>query len=261
MTANIGILISMDVMPTKPVETVHLKNPPIIEAAIGINVALLPESVIEQFELAGSEMASFGYDSPKPITAHRFQLNLVAGDPSVESQGSKIGLRFEGNSYAAQFKLDGFLFSRLGNYDSWDTFAAEAERVWGSYSQAVGPAEFKEFGVRFINKIHIPNNLPLDRFLRVYPLLSEQFPQEINESFMRLGFSIKEPQGTFVHQHILLPQEREGYATVLLDNDFRFSAIGLTSTLIWENVQKVRKIKDEYFFALITDELRDSFNV
>jgi uncharacterized protein (TIGR04255 family) len=244
------------------VNTIQLKNPPIIEAVIGIDTAILPESMLEQFESLKSEMAKLGYTSSKPITTHRLNWNFAeGGDPTVETHGSQIGLRFEANNYAAQFKRDGFLFSRLGHYENWEGFTGESRRTWEVYSRAIGPAEFKEFGVRYINKVHLPNGRPLEQFLKVYPLLSERFPQEINESFMRLGFAISNPEGKFIHQHILLPPEREGHATVLLDNDFRFSAIGLTPPLIWDRIDSVRKIKDDYFFALITDELRDSFNV
>jgi uncharacterized protein (TIGR04255 family) len=250
----------MDAVYENASEIVHLKNPPIVEATIGINVALLPESALDQFDALSSEMGNMGYGASKPVTAHKFQVNFNVDAPSVETQGSKLGLRFDGNSYTAQFKRDGFLFSRLGAYENWETFTGEAKRVWEPYSQAIGPAEFTEFGVRYINKIYVPDGHALDRYLRVYPLLSETFPQQISESFMRLGFSMKDPEGRFVHQHILIPPERDGHSTVLLDNDFRFSAIGLTPSAIWERLEKVRKIKDQYFFALITNELRDSFN-
>ena len=63
-----------------------------------------------------------------------------------------------------------------------------------------------------------------------------------------------------MHQQMLLPLEKLGYATVLFDNDFVFPANGIKSSAIWEAIDPIRFVKDEFFERMLTDEMKESFN-
>lgn len=257
----IGAMDSNDTTVSKP--PLHFKNPPIVEAVIFISVSPLPESILEQFDSLAAKMAELGYKSPTSMSQNQFKLEIREGKSKAETSDVRHGLRFDSTDglHAVQFNRSEFLFSRLGRYETWESFRDTAKKLWELYLGEIGPAELISFGVRYINKVFIPLDTDINLYLNIYPFLPQDIPQSVTEQFMRLAFPISDPQGVLVHQQILLPPEKEDFATVLLDNDFRFSAIGLSSAGIWDHFEKVRTIKDDYFVKFVTEKLMETFNV
>jgi uncharacterized protein (TIGR04255 family) len=244
---------------TKPL---RLKNPPIVEAVIGINVPRLAEGILEQLKGLATQMLELNYQAPVPVSQSNFQFILKEGQSSVENRDFLLGWRFNSKDklHSVQFKIDGFVFSRLGNYQTWEQFRGEAKKLWDLYYRIVSPTELAEYGVRYINKVFIPQDEELSHYLTVYPHVPAGLPQNLLDSFMRVGLPLATPQGRFTHQQILLPPEKPGYATVILDNDFRFSAIGLSEGQLWERLEEVRQIKDDYFRRILTETFLETLN-
>jgi uncharacterized protein (TIGR04255 family) len=244
---------------TKPLQ---LKNPPIVEAVIGISVPRLAEGILEQLKELAAQMLELNYQGPTPVSQSNFQFVIKEGQSSVENRDFLLGWRFDSKDklHSVQFKIDGFVFSRLGSYQTWEQFRGEAKKLWDLYYRVIAPTELAEFGVRYINKVFIPQGEQVSDYLTVYPYIPQGLPQDVLDSFMRLGLPLEAPQGRFTHQHILLPPEKPGYATVILDNDFRFSAIGLSEGKLWEQLEEVRQLKDDYFRKILTKSFLETFN-
>ena len=51
-----------------------------------------------------------------------------------------------------------------------------------------------------------------------------------------------------------LPTERPGFVTAVLDHDLQFQ-ITPESTDVWSLLEKARELKNQYFFASLSDEL------
>lgn len=241
----------------------RLKNPPIVEAAIGITVPKLSPDSLDRM----SAPATLGesYRGPKPVTQSRLEMQIVEGQSTALTQDERLGWRWDSDDklHAVQFKLNGFAFSRLGKYDSWETFTAEAKRLWDIYLQVSGVKEVSFFGVRYINKVFIPEGVDPKLYLRVYPKVPDEAnPWLITESIMRLGLPINSPEpGMFVHQHILVPSDKPDHVAVILDNDFRYQVDSIPTTDLWPKIDAVRHVKDDYFKNLITEKLMETFNV
>jgi len=77
---------------------------------------------------------------------------------------------------------------------------------------------------------------------------------------MRVGMAIAEPPGRCIHTQALLPLEREGFATLIFDNDFQFPTEGKSQAQIWEILENVRELKDRYFVYLTTEKMRETFD-
>ena len=77
---------------------------------------------------------------------------------------------------------------------------------------------------------------------------------------MRVGMEIAEPKGRFFHTQAILPLEREGFATLLFDNDFQFPIEGKSDAQTWEILENVRELKDRYFVYLTTKKMRETFD-
>jgi uncharacterized protein (TIGR04255 family) len=240
----------------------HFKNPPIIEAVIAFTVALLPESSVPRFERSSDRMNAIGYRSAGNVTQHSFQLTLTQGVSAAGSEDTRIGVRFnsEDSLHAVQFNRNGFVFSRLGRYDCWEQLRDEARKLWEVYLEAAEGPKVVLAGVRYLNKLFIPTNEEPEEFVRAYPQIPKHIAPTIYQSFMRTVSTIVDPPGSFIHNQVLLPQEREGFATLLFDNDFQFPVEGKSDSKLWEMLEVVREIKDRYFVDLTTERMRATFD-
>jgi uncharacterized protein (TIGR04255 family) len=249
--------------PISAYKPLRLKRPPIIEATIGVTVARLPDSTLGQ--LRESAIApDRGYQGPQPITQSSLEMKIVEGRSTAVTKDQQFGWQWfsEDRLHAVQLKLDGFAFSRLGNYETWESFTAEAKRLWNLYIDTTGPISLLAFGVRYVNRVYLPQGADLANYLRVYPKEPEDRQWVVTESLMRLGMQIEKPQrGLFIHQHLLVPSDKADHVSVILDNDFRYEVAGLEVNDLWARIDAVREVKDDYFVQLITPTLLESFNV
>jgi uncharacterized protein (TIGR04255 family) len=242
----------------------HFKNPPIVEAVIAFEIPLLPPDVIADFQAGSSLMQEIGYLLSGPVTKHQVEIRVEGASASFgQKESSPHGLRFGSidELYAVQFNRDGFVFSRIERYDTWEVFRAECRRVWEIYSRISGVTDVSSYAVRYINKLYIPLEEDSEQYVNIFPKLPAGIPNLISESFMRLGLPIDSPKGKLLHQQILLPPERDGFSALLLDNLFQFPAIGLTQKEIWAQLEEVRQVKDFYFDQFVSKKMKDTFNV
>ena len=105
---------------------------------------------------------------------------LEAGQLTATTKQDKIGYIFIGNEgkNVAQCRLNGFSFSRLAPYETWEQLRDEARKLWATYWQIVGPAPIIRVAVRYINQIDIP--LPFRDFrdfVRTYSEVSTDLSQ------------------------------------------------------------------------------------
>ena len=240
----------------------HFKNPPIIEAVIALSIAPLPDSVIEKFRSFAVEMTAAGYRQPEPLTQHQIQLKVEGGTSSFDKSEIPFGLKFlsEDGLHVAQFNKNAFVFSRLGRYDCWEQFRDEARKLWEIYSRASEGIEAIGVGVRYINKLFIPLGVDPEIYVTAFPKLPDEISTPISDLFMRVGMAIAEPPGQCIHTQALLPLEREGFATLIFDNDFQFPTEGKSQAQIWEILENVRELKDRYFVYLTTEKMRETFD-
>jgi uncharacterized protein (TIGR04255 family) len=252
----------MEIAISKSANRLHYKNPPIIEAVIAISVAPLPDSILEKFRIGADEMTALGYRQPEPLTEHQFEFRIEKGVPSTDSTQSPAGLKFlsENSLHAVQFNRHVFAFSRLGKYDCWEQFRDEARRTWAIYSGVSGDPQPIGLGVRYLNKLFIPADARAEDYVTASPSFPDSISPVISEMFMRIGVPIGEPPGKLIHTQTLLPPERDGFATLLLDNDFQFPVFGKTDSQVWEMLELVREIKDRCFVELTTNKMRETFN-
>ena len=240
----------------------NFKKPPIVEAVIGITIPALPESAIEDFRDAAAQLLTLGFALQEPRSNHDFQIKVEQGVSSFVGNDQQMGFLYVSadRGFAVQFLRTGFVFSQLGNYSDWEHFTGIAKELWAIYIHIVGSVELQSFQVRYINKLFVPQSEPWENYIRVYPYFPPEVPPIIFEFFMRLAMPITNPPGRLTHQQAFLPPEQEGFLTMLLDNDFQFSALGVQLSSIWTKIDEIRTIKDDYFDKFLTDKMKESFN-
>jgi uncharacterized protein (TIGR04255 family) len=234
----------------------HLEHAPIKEALIDVRVEATTN--IEDISAANPELAE-QYPTVENIQRSEigWKINAEKQTSSVEQQNVNLGYKYtsEDGRYVAQFRLDGFTFSRLEPYETWELMRDEAKRLWEIYTRVARPETITRIAVRYINAIKIP--IPFNDFneyLNSPPEVPEGLPQSISGFLIRIA--LKEPS---INADCIFTQALQGgnqdEVTVVLDIDaFILSNFDANELYFWENIEQLRSFKNDVFFKSITDK-------
>lgn len=240
----------------------RFKNPPIVEAIIAVTIQPLPESALATLENLSTTVATFGYSFETKMTQHALEFAIEKGVSRASNRDEVKGYQFfsADRTFAFQILRTGLIFSQLGHYESWELFTAEARKIWDVYLAAIGEVSIAQYAVRYINKIYVPLGEPTENYINLHISVPPDLPQAIFDPYLRLTFRLDDPTGMLTHQQGILPSEKEGFASILLDNDFSFPASDLIPEDLWPAIDSVRDIKDHYFFNMLTDKMKETFD-
>jgi uncharacterized protein (TIGR04255 family) len=166
-------------------------------------------------------------------------------------------------STLAQFRVDGFTFSRLSAYTSADELFAEALELWQRFIALSRPDRVTRVAVRYINRLVLPFHAgdDLSRFLRASIELPAEVPQAVGDLLTRVALPIGEDGTTnaIVTQR-LEPPTNADEAPFLLDVDvYRTGDTPLDPESLSATLQQLREIKNQLFFAFVTDEALEAY--
>jgi uncharacterized protein (TIGR04255 family) len=164
----------------------HLPNAPIIEALIDLRVLLQTDFNVRRLQ---DLHACIEADYPRLETQHlmqgRFQFTgekLVAEEQDKTIRGFRM-LGDEGRNIV-QFRRDGFTFSRLSPYKTWQALFDEGSRLWQIYRDAAHPQGITRLATRFINRIQCPPTFTLEDYFTKPPDVPEGVP-DVFTSFLQ----------------------------------------------------------------------------
>ena len=172
----------------------HYPNAPIKEAIIDLRVKPGDGLKLEQLERVGAGEEAY----PKQDETYHAvgMMEVQAGvSASASAHQRQTGFKFtSGNEkYIWQARMDGFTFSRLAPYESWEPFRDEAKRLWCLYRERTAPAEVVRLAVRYVNRIDLPADcVDLKRYFRTSPEVSPELPQQLAAFFMQLRIPLED---------------------------------------------------------------------
>jgi uncharacterized protein (TIGR04255 family) len=245
-------------------ESTHkrFRKPPIVEAIIAVTIQPLPESALSTLMNLSADVAGLGYALETTMTQHALEFAVEQGVSRASNRDEVSGYQFfsADRRFAFQILRTGLIFSQLGHYESWELFTAEARKIWDVYLAAIGQVSIAQYAVRYINKILIPLGEPTENYVCLHIAVPPSLPQAIFDPYLRLTFLLSNPTGRLTHQQGVWPPEKEGFASILLDNEFSFPASDLTPEGLWPAIDSVRDTKDYYFFNMLTDKMKETFD-
>lgn len=236
-------------------KSIHFSKAPIVEAVLAFEIEMQPKDLLPRLAAFGAHIGD-SYGERSEIRAHQVKLGI---EGVSDTDSTVLGYRFRSkdNQHVVQVRLNGFAFSRLDPYDRWEAFRDEAHRLWRLYRQVVPFGAIQVFATRYINRLVVPAGRPINEYLNVYPSLPpEPLPQQGPLAFVRLQLYIPEPQGELTIQVQTVPSGETDKDAYILDNDLRFPAVGLSEETIWKRLETARNLKNDYFFAEITEEMK-----
>jgi len=245
----------------------EFKNPPIKEAIIDIQVSA-PNLGVNELNLADL-MEKEGFSGFKPIFSQEFKLKVENGKfiPDGELDRALIGFRYddEDQGYVAQFRLDSFTFSKLGDYKGWDEFKEKALKAWAVYRDIIGNFKFNRLAVRFINILVLPRDgtgkLDLEHYLVNSPRVPKALPDMIVGFFSKIDVKVDDPKcvAVITQAPSQAPrQEGDDGISIALDIDvFGTEVVGYSDKEAWEFIERLRNVKNTAFLGSITDQTKE----
>jgi uncharacterized protein (TIGR04255 family) len=165
------------------------------------------------------------------------------------------------NRYAAVFKRNVLVFSRVNGYDSWGEFISEGQNVWNVYRDIADPVELRQLLVRYIN--HFPTATPqnIGEILRDPPTCPADLP--LKDFVYQSTFEVPaHPFGVRVNKVIQpdfrSPQPSSG---LFLDIEvFSTQPISCEAEPVHEALRNIRWLKNTVFFSILTSTAINSFS-
>jgi uncharacterized protein (TIGR04255 family) len=234
----------------------HLDKAPITEALVDVRVKLRSDIDLSSLQQV-ADLTSSGY----PEKQERIRV-----ESKVDSKTKKPETTFDVDGYlctsldkkqVVQFRLDGFTFSRLRPYQTWEDLCQEAHRLWQLYVQATSPELVTRVALRYINRLDIP--LPLRDFgdyLTAPPIIPQDLPRGLI-SFLTRNV-IRDPSLNLmaIISQSLEPVGAADVAPVVLDIDvFKEVQYNVGEKVIWETLDQLREFKNNIFFKSITEKI------
>lgn len=229
----------------------NLVNAPVQEALIDFRVRLPPDVRPDTLRRLADGLKE---EYPKVTSIRQFEGQIQIRDEvpvSTQAGPRLLGYRLESDDgrHVAQIRVDGFTFSRLAPYESWDRMIENAWIVWKPFVEATKPLGIERVATRFINRIALPSSGQLGDILRAPPQVTEGRM----EAFL---FRYQLAVGDGATAVVSLATADSPEQAVILDIDcfVRRSLSPTDSKMIRRYLEKVRDSKNRIFFRALTQQ-------
>ena len=244
----------------------NLPRAPIVEAVIEIR-ARATKALEETSLRTAIEPKLAGYVFLDSLREFHSEVKFEGGKPPIQkvSDVGWKGVRFRSSDekHIAQFNRDGFVFSRLEPYLTWEELESEGKRLWNIYKDFAQPVEVQRLGLRFINRIKLP---PGELLFEDYIQPAPSSPHGLELPFH--GFMHKDTLGVPGHPYAInvirtiqqLNGGVDGGVALILDIDvFTTQVFDLDDTVVQRRLLEMRWLKNKVFFGSITAKALEMF--
>ena len=247
--------------------TVKYKNPPIKEAIFDVRFVFDTDINMSLFDNIATQLSD---EYPKKETLNQQFVSFKVGDLSepnqFESKGGPHGIRLTSvdGLHIVQFRPDGITFSRMGSYNGWETFSADAEKLIALYINVLKPEYISRLALRFINLINIPEvTFEVGHYFKTEPRLADDIKAGVLHFFMRQF--IQNESGdlrVIINQTTVDKAYSDSTTKIIFDIDvfkeninIKFKSDDYKSLLT-----KLRDFRSEIFEKSLTDKAKVLFN-
>jgi uncharacterized protein (TIGR04255 family) len=238
----------------------HYDNAPIKEAIIEIQIESSQPLALTNLEKAGISVPQ-GYAERRRLMMGQLRGQFEGGILTATANQDEIGYAFVGGEgkHVAQFRVNGFTFSRLAPYQTWVQLRNEAKTLWNLYRQIVGALPVVRVGLRYVNQLDIPMPIRDFRdFIRFYPEISSDLPQELAGFFLQVQIPQEDLGAMLILNEAMVPPPGPDFASVVLDIDVFKQGLKIESDdEVWNVLEGLRLRKNLIFEGCITNKTRE----
>ena len=235
----------------------RLTHAPIVEAVIAFTARPERAWARELIEPAlGRALPDYPVVEPQGLLHAEIRGGAAAPPAATVEDLGWIGFRVKSadGTRLAAFDRDGFRFSQLQPYDTWDVFEIEALRLWAIHKQLASPGTVERLGVRFINRIDLPPSASIADFLRDPPRAPGELELALAGSLDHRRFRLPgHPYAANLIRALDL-NPALGTTAIVVDIDVYLQDVGDDHAELRAHLAKLRWLKNELFYSVITDE-------
>jgi uncharacterized protein (TIGR04255 family) len=242
----------------------HLNKAPITEALIDIRVKLPADrqdpTCIKSFTQNINK--PFPGQFPEEKELRDVQMKFEIGPPPrQETQSSHVGYRYDSKDgkRVIQTKLDGFTFSWLKPYETWEVLRKDAYAAWQVYRDLMKPEAITRVATRFINQIEIPgSSIDFNDYLTAAPVIPTELPQAYSSFLTRMAIPDVANQVMIIITQAFQQGVNPQVIPVVIDIDVFMEKLFENQgeswdRMAWQNIDSLRSIKNRVFFESITE--------
>lgn len=149
--------------------------------------------------------------------------------------------------------------SRVRPYTNWADLEDRVRRVWGVYEPMTRPVAVSRIGVRFINRVLIPESpMLLGDWFNSGVRLADGISDRLSEFSFRTVLADEEGRPQAVVGMATQPRDDKGRTPVIFDIDV-FADVTLRSDdpAIWLHLGRLRDAKNMIFFRSVTERTKE----
>jgi uncharacterized protein (TIGR04255 family) len=242
------------------------KTPPIDDAVCEFRFAQPPEG--RDITLLGRLYESLKSEYPNPPknqTTTDVELSTQPGQQTLKLGDSVPLVRLVGKtqSQLLTFGTRSLAVNSLRPYEGWESFRHRISHALGTYWDIFDPIGVTRIGIRYINRIRLPEDLQagvrLERYFNYFVHHPIGLPETVATFIVRTEYSY--PDGIrLALTHGPIPSESSAFEMLLdLDVFIHYSRPHSRNGLL-EVLDRLRTIEREAFEVCITDDTRALFD-
>jgi uncharacterized protein (TIGR04255 family) len=232
----------------------HLRNAPIVEAIFDFRVLRRENVTPDTFADLGAAVGQ-RYDQRSPLHSIEARFGFDNGrivDPAPVQE--RLGWVYRTQDEIAQFRVNGFTFSKIEPYATWELAFGEAIRLWELYRVTAMPRQVSRVAVRYINRMRLPSPMGLEYYLEAPPVVPAPIPSTIREFLSRVYVDDAARSASAVIIQALEPRVDPATISLLLDIDaFREMSAEPDDPSLPAVFEQLRQLKNDIFFASVTE--------
>lgn len=236
-----------------------LQHPPIVEAVIDVRV---PAGESEVGRLGELQVQLAG-EYPKVYRGSQQTLQVEGGpsERSISHTETLQGFAFATNDddRIVQARLDGFTYNWVGGYETWEKLSDEARRAYTLYDEVAKPALIQQVGLRYINSLAVPRDASFEEYSRMRTEVPETLPVPPVGLLTRVALRFDDH--IIANVNSLFEPSDTGTMSWQLDIDVMDADPIEASSVdtIWAKLVRLREIKNQVFFEIVTDKALESY--
>jgi uncharacterized protein (TIGR04255 family) len=236
----------------------HLPNAPIREAIIDFRTKPLEAFDPAVFRTLKPTLQT-EFPTMEDLSQLRYRFQYQGGKPTSPPEEKNMGLHgvvfhsADGKS-VAQFRRNGFTFNRLKPYTSWGDVFEKASRLWRLYSKTAGATEVTRIATRYVNRLELPGDHPLEHYLQIRTDIPKEWPRVMSGFLMKLV--LEDASGVKANIALALEEPpQQAYIPMIFDIDvFREVAEDIGADALLDRFSELRAMKNRVFFNGLTKD-------
>lgn len=238
------------------------KKAPILEAVLEFRWS--PTKLLDDLRTVLTSSEFDGFEEPKPRVQIDATVNVDANAFSHQQRQLGFEAALRDGSEIVFLEEQKFVFVQRAPYDRWEHFSQRALALLATVVSALGVSEFSRVGLRFVNRIDIPNHDGPGIITDEYVTIKFDGPRHdrgiVEEFQMRV---VKPTEKDGIHYALVLATTASpvpGNSAILLDIDvFTRRPVPASGEKLILTLDEMRGEKNHIFEECLTDKARSLF--